>query len=99
VGERTVNGRGAIQTSRRFSDEAGQGLPPLFPAPLSPLAALCLRCARDRFHEAEHAQPRRQCGARTDVDGTPFAAWEHRNFAGNATTVATASLIENWIDG
>jgi len=34
-----------------------------------------------------------------DVDGTPFAAWEHRNFARSATTVATASLIENWING
>jgi hypothetical protein len=32
------------------------------------------------------------------LDGIPFAAWEHRDFAGSATTVATASLIENWID-
>jgi hypothetical protein len=32
------------------------------------------------------------------VDGTLFAAREHRNFAKSATTVATASLIENWID-
>jgi hypothetical protein len=28
----------------------------------------------------------------------PFSAREHRNFARRATTVATASLIENWID-
>jgi hypothetical protein len=28
----------------------GQGLPPLSPAPLSPLAASFLRCAPDRFH-------------------------------------------------
>ena len=38
-------------------------------------------------------------GARIDLDGTPSAAWEHRNFARSATTVATASLIESWIDG
>src|SRR5579864_665755 len=52
-----------LQAPRRFSDEAGTRAAAPFPAPLSPLAALCLCCARDRVHEAEHVQPRRQCGA------------------------------------
>jgi len=57
-----------------------------------------MECCQEKDRHGEGAQPRRQCGARIDVDGTPFAAREHRNFARSATTVATASLIENWID-
>jgi len=43
---------GAIQSaarSGRFSVEAGTRAAAPFPAPLSPLAALCLRCAPDKF--------------------------------------------------
>src|SRR5712664_711110 len=43
---------GAIQSaarSGRFSIEAGTRVAAPFPAPLSPLAALCLRCAPDKF--------------------------------------------------
>src|SRR5258708_2854463 len=43
---------GAIQRaarSGRFSVEAGTRTAAPFPAPLSPLAALCLRCAPDKF--------------------------------------------------
>src|SRR6266567_3330977 len=43
---------GAIQRaarSGRFSVEAGTRAAAPFPAPLSPLAALCLRCAPDKF--------------------------------------------------
>ena len=41
----------------------------------------------------------RQRDTGIDLDGTPFGAWEHRNFARSGRTVATASLIQNWIDG
>jgi hypothetical protein len=58
-----------------------------------------MECCQEKDRHGERTQPRRQCGARIDVDGTPFSAWEHRNFAKSPTTVATASLIENWIDG
>ncbi len=47
----------------------------------------------------ENELSRGQCGARVDADSTPFAAWEQGSFARSATMVATASLIENWIDG
>src|SRR5947208_2656947 len=43
---------GAIQSaarSGRFGVEAGTRAAAPFPAPLSPLAALCLRCAPDKF--------------------------------------------------
>jgi hypothetical protein len=62
-------------------------------------ASSCYGVLPRKDRHGELAQPRRQCGARIDLDGSPFAAWEHRNFARSATTVATASLIENWIDG
>ena len=47
----------------------------------------------------QRAQPRRQRGAHVDVDGTPFRGVGTPELSGSATTVATASLIENWIDG
>src|ERR1700733_8193581 len=53
-------------------------------------ASSCYGVLPRKDHHGERAPPRRQCGARIDVDGTSFAAREHRNFPRSATTVATA---------
>ena len=58
-----------------------------------------MECCQERTALESELCKHRQCGARIDVDRTPFAAWEHRNFARSATAVAVATLIENWIDG
>jgi hypothetical protein len=86
-----------LQAPRRLSDEAGQGLP------LSPRRFLRYRHSASAALRTGFTKPNAFTGVvnavRIDVDGTPFAAREHRNFARSATKVAAASLIENWIDG